>query len=253
MPLTVWRGGARLRDRAVLLRRTRSPSVRAGSGATGPDRVARRGRGGDRRDRRRVGVSKPTVIRWKRRYAAEGVGGLEDQPKSGQPPTVDRGRDESCWPRCEPPPERLGVTHWSTRLLAERAGHQQLQRVARRGRCGASSRTGWETFKFSTDPELEAKIRDVVGLYLRPAGEGGGALRGREVPDPGPGPDRADPAAAPRAAGVPDPRLRPARHHHPVRRPGGGHRARSSTPATSGTATRSSCVSSSRSPRPTRG
>ena len=25
-----------------------------------------------------------------------------------------------------------------------------------------------ETFKFSTDPELEAKIRDVVGLYLAP-------------------------------------------------------------------------------------
>jgi len=25
-----------------------------------------------------------------------------------------------------------------------------------------------QTFKFSTDPELEAKIRDVVGLYLNP-------------------------------------------------------------------------------------
>jgi hypothetical protein len=24
------------------------------------------------------------------------------------------------------------------------------------------------TFKFSTDPELEAKLRDVVGLYLNP-------------------------------------------------------------------------------------
>jgi hypothetical protein len=25
-----------------------------------------------------------------------------------------------------------------------------------------------ETFKFSTDPELEAKVRGVVGLYLNP-------------------------------------------------------------------------------------
>jgi hypothetical protein len=25
-----------------------------------------------------------------------------------------------------------------------------------------------ETFKFSTDPELEAKVSDVIGLYLRP-------------------------------------------------------------------------------------
>ena len=24
-----------------------------------------------------------------------------------------------------------------------------------------------ETFKFSTDPELEAKVTDVIGLYLR--------------------------------------------------------------------------------------
>jgi hypothetical protein len=28
-------------------------------------------------------------------------------------------------------------------------------------------RSGWG-FKFSTDPELEAKIRDVAGLYLDP-------------------------------------------------------------------------------------
>jgi hypothetical protein len=25
-----------------------------------------------------------------------------------------------------------------------------------------------ETFKFTTDPDLEAKVRDVVGLYLNP-------------------------------------------------------------------------------------
>ena len=28
-----------------------------------------------------------------------------------------------------------------------------------------------ETFKFSTDPQLEAKVRDVVGLYLKPTAE----------------------------------------------------------------------------------
>ncbi len=30
------------------------------------------------------------------------------------------------------------------------------------------SSRGGETFKFSTDPELEAKVRDIVGLYLNP-------------------------------------------------------------------------------------
>ena len=70
----------------------------------------------------------------------------------------------------EPPPERLGVTHWSTRLLAEASGGQRLRTVGRhdRGRSGGCSRGGRETFKFSTDPELEAKVRDVVGLYLNP-------------------------------------------------------------------------------------
>ena len=46
-----------------------------------------------------------------------------------------------------------------------------------------------ETFKFSTDPELEAKIRDVVGLYVNPPGRRG--VRKREVPGPAPRPDRA--------------------------------------------------------------
>jgi len=33
-----------------------------------------------------------------------------------------------------------------------------------------------QTAKFSTDPQLEAKIRDVVGLYRHPPEEGSGAL-----------------------------------------------------------------------------
>jgi transposase len=37
----------------------------------------------------RVGVSKPAVIRWKRRYAAEGVAGLDDRAKSGRPLSID--------------------------------------------------------------------------------------------------------------------------------------------------------------------
>jgi len=32
---------------------------------------------------RRTGASKPTVILWKRRYAAGGIGGLGDRPKPG--------------------------------------------------------------------------------------------------------------------------------------------------------------------------
>ena len=67
----------------------------------------------------------------------------------------------------EPPPERLGVTHWSSRLLGAELGisHVWVGKIWRRW-----GLQPWraETFKFSTDPELEAKVRDVVGLYLNP-------------------------------------------------------------------------------------
>jgi transposase len=113
----------------------------------------------------RVGVSKPTVIGWKKRYAAEGLGGLEDRPKPGRRRVVDEAAVVSA--TLEPPPERLGVTHWSTRLLGAELGisHVWVGKIWRRW-----GLQPWraETFKFSTDPQLEAKVRDVVGLYLNP-------------------------------------------------------------------------------------
>jgi transposase len=113
----------------------------------------------------RVGVSKPTVIGWKKRYIAEGLGGLEDRPKPGRRRVVDEAAVVSA--TLEAPPERLGVTHWSSRLLGAELGisHVWVGKIWKRW-----GLQPWrsETFKFSTDPQLEAKIRDVVGLYLNP-------------------------------------------------------------------------------------
>jgi transposase len=113
----------------------------------------------------RVGMSKPTVIAWKKRYAAEGIGGLADRPKPGRPAQVDEVAVVSA--TLEPPPERVGVTHWSSRLLAAQLGisHVWVGKIWKRW-----GLQPWrsETFKFSTDPELEAKVRDVVGLYPNP-------------------------------------------------------------------------------------
>src|SRR4029453_5467111 len=69
---------------------------------------------------RRVGLSKPAVIGWKRRYAAEGVAGLGDRPKPGRPRVIDSVSIVRA--PLGPPPERLGVTHWSSRLLAAHLG-----------------------------------------------------------------------------------------------------------------------------------
>src|SRR5919206_3890047 len=152
-------------DRAELTRWTRTPSLRTG--------LAQRARivlladegAGTNEIVQRVGVSKPTVIAWKRRYAQGGIAGLGDRPKSGRPPRVDEVAVVLA--TVEPPPQRLGVTHWSSRLLADQLGIS-FATVARIWRKWKLQPWRVETFKFSTDPELDAKIRDIVGLYLNP-------------------------------------------------------------------------------------
>ena len=59
------------------------------------------------------------------------------------------------------------MTHWSSRLLGKHLGIGDAT-VARAWRAYRVQPWRRETFKFSTDPELEAKVRDVVGLYLNP-------------------------------------------------------------------------------------
>jgi transposase len=54
----------------------------------------------------RAGASKPTLIAWKRRYAAERLGGLDDRPKPGRPRTTDDVAIVLA--TLEPPPEWLG-------------------------------------------------------------------------------------------------------------------------------------------------
>ena len=114
---------------------------------------------------RRVGVARQTVIDWRARYDAAGIAGLGDLPRSGRPPVIDDAA--VVIETLTPPPQKLGVTHWSARLLADHLGIS-FASVARIWRDWNLQPWKRETFKFSTDPELEAKIRDVVGLYLNP-------------------------------------------------------------------------------------
>lgn len=114
---------------------------------------------------RRVGVSRPTVIKWRDRFVADGIAGLDDEPRPGRPKTIDDAGIVAA--TLEPPPASLAVTHWSSRLLATRLGIGDAT-VARAWRKYHVQPWRRETFKFSTDPELEAKVRDVVGLYLNP-------------------------------------------------------------------------------------
>ena len=164
MPLTV-NVEVPPRDHDVLASWVRSPSIRAGL-AQRARIVLLAGDGlGTNEIVRRTGVSKPTVIAWKRRYAAEGIGGLADRPRPGKPRSTDDVAVVLA--TLEPPPARLGVTHWSSRLLAAELGLSNVK-VAKVWREWGLQPWRTESFKFSTDPQLEAKVRDVAGLYLNP-------------------------------------------------------------------------------------
>jgi transposase-like protein len=112
-----------------------------------------------------VGSTRPTVIKWRERFRAQGLAGLEDEPRPGRPKTIDDAAIIAA--TLEPPPATLAVTHWSSRLLGRHLGIGDAT-VARAWRRYHLQPWRRGTFKFSTDPELEAKVRDVVGLYLNP-------------------------------------------------------------------------------------
>ena len=152
-------------DRLTLESWARSTSLRAGLVERARIVLAVADGGGTSAVARRFSVSRPTVIKWRERFAAGGLEVLTDQTRSGRPKRLD---DSAIIARTlEPPPERLGLTHWSTRLLARELGIGDAS-VARAWRRSLVQPWRRGTFKFSTDPELEAKVRDVVGLYLDP-------------------------------------------------------------------------------------
>ena len=152
-------------DRVELERWTRSSSVAAGQ-AQRARIVLLVGQGmANSRIAAWVGVSVPTVGKWRGRFAGKGLAGLSDQARSGRPRQADRAQVIATTLR--PPPKKYGVTHWSTRLLGKHLGIGDASVAAIWREAGVQP---WRStsFRFSTDPELVGKVTDVVGLYLAP-------------------------------------------------------------------------------------
>jgi transposase len=115
---------------------------------------------------RALGVSRPSVTTWRARFAAHRLDGLVDAPRSGAPRRVgDDAVERVIALTLEEMPQ--GATHWSTRLMAQRAGMSQTA-VSRIWRAFGLKPHRAEAFKLSTDPAFVDKVRDVVGLYLNP-------------------------------------------------------------------------------------
>ena len=124
---------------------------------------------GQRNEQIQVGlkVSKPVVIKWRRRYAADRLAGLLDQPGRGRKRKYDAAiRHRIAATACRTPPESVG-THGSVRTLARHlgVGVAVVQSVL------SAESIQPHRFRYgkdSHDPEFEPKMLAIVGLYLQP-------------------------------------------------------------------------------------
>jgi transposase len=123
-----------------------------------------------------LGVSLPTVDRWKTRYTERGLAGLEgDRPGGPREQVPARVRARVIALTRMTPPDGTGLSHWSTRELAKylkRAENITVSwhYIARVWREESLKPHRSGTFKISKDPAFAAKVADVIGLYLAPPG-----------------------------------------------------------------------------------
>jgi len=113
-----------------------------------------------------LGVARSSVGRWRRRFLKRRLQGLHDEPRPGAPRTIkDEQVERVVIETLETTPK--GATHWSTRDMAKHSGlsHSTIGRIWRA--FGLKPHRS-ETFQLSNDPLFVDKVRDIVGLYMRP-------------------------------------------------------------------------------------
>jgi transposase len=114
----------------------------------------------------RLGVSEPTVSKWRRRFIAKRLEGLHDEPRPGVPRSITDDHVEALIvATLEQTP--TDATHWSTRSMAKATGMSPSS-VGRIWRAFGLKPHLVDSFKLSGDPQFIEKVRDVVGLYLNP-------------------------------------------------------------------------------------
>jgi transposase len=115
---------------------------------------------------RELGVSIPTVTKWRRRFALWGLRGLRDQLRPGKPVKYDATFRNRVLALLEQPPPP-GMSHWDGPAVAEKLGSSvyAVWRVLRREGIYLQRLRSWCV---STDKEFAPKAAEVVGLYLSP-------------------------------------------------------------------------------------
>ncbi len=116
---------------------------------------------------RELGLSRPTVIRARAAFQQAGVGALTVKPTRKRSRRVLTPELERAILDVTLKTRPADATQWSVRTLAQ---HLQVSRmmVHRVWQRFDIQPHRVEKFKISNDPQFEAKVRDIVGLYLDP-------------------------------------------------------------------------------------
>lgn len=114
----------------------------------------------------RLGVSRPTVGKWRSRFFEHRLDGLVDDPRPGRPATVTAEQVEDVVvATLESTP--ANATHWSRSKMAERTGLSKST-IGRVWKAFGLKPHRTDGFELSNDPLFVEKVYDIVGLYLDP-------------------------------------------------------------------------------------
>jgi len=116
-----------------------------------------------------VGVSRVTVIDWRRRFLEHGPDALTEIRRGGTPgriPALSKAKIDAIIERTLHGKPK-GATHWSCRTMAKAAGVSPAA-VQRIWSAHGLKPHRVQTFKLSSDPHFIRKLTDVVGVYLNP-------------------------------------------------------------------------------------
>jgi len=113
-----------------------------------------------------LGVSRPTVIDWRQRYAEGGVRALyNDRPRGKSFKPLVRAKEAEIIAATQGAPKQ--ATQWSCRSMAKVCGVSKAT-VQRIWNANGLKPHLIKTFKLSNDPDFIEKLEDVIGLYMSP-------------------------------------------------------------------------------------